>query len=153
MFSVLRRLITERAEMSQIERIGVSVEKNLLAEFDRLIEQIGYRNRSEAFRDLIREKLSRKRLEDKKAIAIATIFLIYDHHTAHISNIFKDLGTARQIRTISSVHVYIDHNNCLEVVIVKGRVADIKKLGEKMISMRGVKQGEINLVEIADEKR
>ncbi len=97
--------------MSQIERIGVSVEKDLLADFDEVIVGLGYKNRSEAIRDLIRARLSEKRLEDSKAEAVAAIFLIYDHHTAHISNIFKGLGHSKCLKTISSVHIYIDHDN------------------------------------------
>ena len=132
--------------MSQIERIGISVEKDLLEDFDELIAGLGYKNRSEAIRDLIRTRLSQKRLEDSKAEAVAAIFLIYDHHTAHISNIFKELHHSKCLKTISSVHVYVDRNNCLEIIVVKGKAEDINQMGNKMISLKGVKQGYINLV-------
>ena len=138
--------------MSDIERIGVSLESSLLKIFDKEISAKGYKNRSEAIRDLIREHLSKEKLEHKKTPAIGAIFLIYDHHTAHISTVFKKLRHDRPIKTISSIHVYIDSNNCLEVLLVRGMACDINTLGEKMISLRGVKHGYINLVAVEKEK-
>ena len=138
--------------MSDIERIGVSLESSLLKIFDKEISAKGYKNRSEAIRDLIREHLSKEKLEHKKTPAIGAIFLIYDHHTAHISTVFKKLRHDRPIKTISSIHVYIDSNNCLEVLLVRGMACDINILGEKMISLRGVKHGYINLVAVEKEK-
>lgn len=139
--------------MSDIERIGVSLEKDLLATFDKVISDKGYKNRSEAIRDLIRSHLSQKKLEHKKTPAIGAIFLIYDHHTAHISSVFKKLGHHKPIKTISSVHVYIDHHNCLEVLLVRGLACDINNLGEKIISLRGVKHGYINIVAVNEETK
>lgn len=138
--------------MSDIERIGVSLEKDLLADFDKIISGKGYKNRSEAIRDLIREHLSQQKIEHKKTPAIGAIFLVYDHHTAHISSVFKKLGHDKPIKTISSVHVYIDSSNCLEVLLVRGLACDINNLGEKMISLRGVKHGYINIVAVEKEK-
>ena len=143
----------EKAKMSGIERIGVSLKKDLLAAFDKVISGKGYKNRSEAIRDLIREHLSQEKIEYKKTPAIGAIFLVYDHHTAHISSVFKKLRHDRPIKTISSIHVYIDHDNCLEVLLVRGLASDINKLGEKMISLRGVKHGYVNLVAIESEKK
>jgi CopG family nickel-responsive transcriptional regulator len=137
--------------MSNIERIGVSLEKELLATFDKVISGRGYKNRSEAIRDLIRSNLSQIKIEHKKTPAIGAIFLIYDHHTAHISNVFKKLRHEKPIKTVSSIHVYIDRHNCLEILIVRGLASDINMMGEKIISLRGVKHGYINLVAI-DEK-
>ena len=131
--------------MSKIERIGVSVEKDLLTDFDGLIDKLGYKNRSEAFRDLIREKLTADRLKDSKAEAIGAIFLVYDHRTAHISKLFHKLGKNTHVRTVSSLHIYLGKGNCLEILILRGNAGQIKSMGEKMISMRGVKHGRINL--------
>ncbi|MCX5633439.1 MAG: nickel-responsive transcriptional regulator NikR [Phycisphaerae bacterium] len=139
--------------MSDIERIGVSLEKDLLAVFDKFISEKSYKNRSEAIRDLIREHLSKQKLEHKKTPAIGAIFLIYDHHTAHISSVFKRLQHHKPIKTISSIHVYIDHRNCLEILIVRGLALDINAMGEKMISLRGVKHGYINLVATNEETK
>ncbi len=139
--------------MSDIERIGVSLEKELLAAFDKVISGKGYKNRSEAIRDLIRSNLSQIKLEHKKTPAIGAIFLIYDHHTAHISNVFKKLRHDKPIKTVSSIHVYIDRNNCLEILIVRGMTSDINTMGERMISLRGVKHGYINLVAVNEEAK
>lgn len=138
--------------MSNIERIGVSLEKELLAAFDKVISEKSYKNRSEAIRDLIRAHLSQTKLEHKKTPAIGAIFLIYDHHMAHISSVFKKLQHHKPIKTISSIHVYIDHHNCLEILIVRGMALDINTMGEKMISLRGVKHGYINLVAVENKK-
>ena len=138
--------------MSEIERIGVSLESSLLKLFDKEISEKGYKNRSEAIRDLIREQLSKEKLEHKKTPAIGAIYLVYDHHTAHISNVFRKIGHENPIKTISSIHVYIDRNNCLEVLLVRGMACDINTLGEKMISLRGVKHGYINLVAVEKEE-
>ena len=136
---------------SDIERIGVSLEKELLGIFDKFIGEKGYKNRSEAIRDLIREHLSQQKIEHKKTPAIGAIFLVYDHHTAHISNVFKRLQHEKPIKTVSSIHVYIDRHNCLEILILRGLASDINTLGEKMISLRGVKHGYINLVAINEK--
>jgi len=138
--------------MSDIERIGVSLETALLKVFDKVIGEKGYKNRSEAIRDLIREDLSKQKIEHKKAPAIGAVFLVYDHHTAHISTVFKKLQHHRPIKTISCIHVYIDSHNCLEVLLLRGLACDINKAGEKMISLRGVKHGYINLVAIENNK-
>jgi CopG family nickel-responsive transcriptional regulator len=139
--------------MSDIERIGVSLENDLLAAFDKVISDKGYKNRSEAIRDLIRSNLSQIKLEHKKTPAIGAIFLIYDHHTAHISSVFKKLQHHKPIKTISSIHVYIDKYNCLEILLLRGLACDINKFGEKMISLRGVKHGYVNLVAINEETK
>jgi CopG family nickel-responsive transcriptional regulator len=139
--------------MSDIERIGVSLENKLLVEFDKFISGKGYKNRSEAIRDLIREHLSQQKLEHKKTPAIGAIYLVYDHHTAHISTVFKRLRHHKPIKTISSIHVYIDRHNCLEILLIRGLACDINTLGEKIISLRGVKHGYINLVAINEETK
>jgi CopG family nickel-responsive transcriptional regulator len=143
----------EGTVMSDIERIGVSLEKDLLTIFDKFISEKSYKNRSEAIRDLIREHLSKQKLEHKKTPAIGAIFLIYDHHTAHISSVFKKLQHHKPIKTISSIHVYIDRDNCLEILIVRGMASDINTMGEKIISLRGVKHGYINLVATNEETK
>jgi len=147
-----RQSVKEIKMANGIERIGVSLENNLLASFDKVISSKGYKNRSEAIRDLIREHLSKLKIEHKKTPAIGAIFLVYDHHTAHISTVFKRLQHHKPIKTISSIHVYIDSHNCLEILLLRGLACDINDLGEKMISLRGVKHGYINLVAVENEK-
>ena len=132
--------------MEQLQRIGVSLEDALLAQFDRLIRRQGYTNRSEAIRDLIREKLTDERLADPKANAVAAVLMVYDHHQSRLAQKLIELQHDHHLQTISSMHVHIDHHNCLEVVLLRGRVGEITRLGDRIVSLKGVKLGKVNLV-------
>ena len=132
--------------MSDIERIGISLEKELLSEFDRLISEDGYKTRSEAVRDLIRDRLSRKQLSEPSAKAVAGIFLIYDHHQTTLTQKLVDLQHNHLLHVIASTHVHLDHHNCLEVIILKGKVKEIENLGNNIASLKGVKLSRVNLM-------
>jgi CopG family nickel-responsive transcriptional regulator len=132
--------------MSQVERVGVSLEKELLTAFDELISEQGYQSRSEALRDLIRQQLSSRRLQNEKAQAIAAVVLVYDHHSTALMERLTDLQHSHLLQTISSLHVHLGHHDCLEVVVLKGKVGQINRMGEKLISIKGVKLGKINLL-------
>jgi len=125
--------------MSDLERIGISLEKSLLAPFDGLIRERGYPNRSEAFRDLIRRELSQEELSQPNARAIAGIFLIYDHHNPHVHQKLTELQHNHLLEVISAIHIHLDHHNCLEIIILKGKVSDISQLSDKITSMKGIK--------------
>ncbi|MHC4149690.1 MAG: nickel-responsive transcriptional regulator NikR [Planctomycetota bacterium] len=132
--------------MKGVERIGISLERKLLSNFDRLIAGQGYQNRSEAIRDLIRHQLSSERLGDPKAKAVAAVFLVYDHHATKLMERLTSLQHSNLLQTISSVHIHLDKHNCLEVVVLRGRVGEINKMAESIVSLKGVKLGRINLV-------
>ena len=132
--------------MSQVERVGVSLEKELLTVFDKLISQQGYQSRSEAIRDLIRQQLSSRHLQNEKAQAIAAVVLVYDHHSTALMERLTDLQHSHLLQTISSLHVHLGHHDCLEVIVLKGKVGEINRMGEKLISIKGVKLGKINLL-------
>jgi CopG family nickel-responsive transcriptional regulator len=132
--------------MKQVERIGISLERKLLSNFDKLIAKQGYQNRSEAIRDLIRQQLSSERLGDPKAKAVAAVFLVYDHHATKLMERLTSLQHSHLLQTISSVHIHLDKHNCLEVVVLRGRVGEINKMAENIVSLKGVKLGRINLV-------
>jgi CopG family nickel-responsive transcriptional regulator len=131
--------------MSTIERVGVSLDTPLLAEFDELIRQKGYSNRSEAIRDLIRAKLAEAALEDADAEGIGNVSLIYDHHASRLAEQLIELQHSHLLKVIASVHIHLDHHNCLEIIILKGRVGEIQKLADKMASLKGVKLGRLTL--------
>jgi len=137
--------------MSQLERIGVSLERQLLAKFDRLIAGQGYQSRSEAIRDLIRGQLSHARLENPKAEAVAAVCLVYNHHQAELMKKLTHLQHTHLLQTISTLHVHLDKQDCLEVVVLKGQVGQIKKVGEQLVSQKGVKLGKINVVATEQE--
>jgi len=132
--------------MDKVERIGISLEKKLLSAFDRLIEQQGYQNRSEAVRDLIRRKISRQRLSNPKARAVAAVLVIYEHHSTKLMEKLTSLQHSSLLQTISSMHIHLDDHDCLELIVLRGRVGEINKLAERIVSLKGVKLGRINLV-------
>jgi CopG family nickel-responsive transcriptional regulator len=132
--------------MSQVERIGVSVDKKLLSTFDGLIAKQGYQSRSEAIRDLIRQQLSDERLGNPKAKAVAAVVLVYDHHSTKLMEKLTDLQHSRLLQTISAMHIHLDEHDCLEVIVLRGRVGKIKRTAENIVSLKGVKLGRINFV-------
>lgn len=132
--------------MSDIERIGISLEKNLLTMFDQVITEDGYRNRSEAVRDMIRERLSRKRLSNPDAHAVAGVFLIYDHHETKLPQKLVDIQHNHLLEAAASTHVHLDHHNCLEVIILKGQVKEIENLGNKIAALKGIKLSRLNIM-------
>ena len=132
--------------MSQIERVGVSLEKDLLGAFDGMISAKGYQSRSEAIRDLIRQQLSGERVRNEKAEAVAAVVLVYDHHATALMERMTELQHSHLLQTISSLHVHLGHHDCLEVIVLRGKVGEINRMGEKLISIKGVKLGRINLL-------
>jgi CopG family nickel-responsive transcriptional regulator len=132
--------------MSKIERIGVSVADNLLRQFDRLIEQKGYANRSEAIRDLIRESLAQEQLKNPASEAVAGIFLVYDHHTTGLNRKLNEMQHSQFFHVIASTHIHLDHHNCLEVIILKGKTGQIKKLADSLACVKGVRNSRVNLM-------
>jgi CopG family nickel-responsive transcriptional regulator len=132
--------------MDKVERIGVSLEPDLLAEFDEMISEKGYHNRSEALRDLIRKELANKQLEDPSAKAVGVVLLVFDHHVTKLTEKLLHLQHSHLLHTISSLHVHLDHHHCLEIIVLQGSVNEIQAVGDRMISLKGVKQGRVNLV-------
>jgi CopG family nickel-responsive transcriptional regulator len=136
--------------MSELERIGVSLDKDLLEQFDKLITKQGYRIRSEAIRDLVRNHLSQEQLENPNAKAVAAVFIVYDHHSTKLSDSLIELQHShthtKSVDVISSLHIHLDKHNCLEVIILRGQAGQIRKIGENILSMKGVKLGKINVV-------
>jgi len=132
--------------MGQVERIGVSLDEGLLGRFDELVAGQGYPNRSEAIRDLIRDRLSAEELGKPNARAIAGVFLVYDHHLGGLSQKMIDLQHNHLLQTVSSLHVHLDREDCLEVVILKGKVKDIAQVSDRLTSLKGVKLSRVNIL-------
>ena len=129
--------------MEKIERIGVSLEKNLLTDFDKLIANKGYQSRSEAIRDLIREQLSIDKASDPKTTAIAVVCLVYDHHATKLMQKLTHLQHSHLLQTISSLHIHLDEHNCLEVAVIRGNGSKVKEIADRLISTKGVKHGKL----------
>jgi CopG family transcriptional regulator, nickel-responsive regulator len=124
--------------MSDLFRFGVSLDKALLDKFDRYIRERNYSNRSEAFRDLIRQELIKKEWQESDDVAGA-ITLIYDHHRRDLLGKITDLQHDFQSVIISTQHIHLDHDNCLEIVAVRGRPEEVIKLADMLKSIKGVK--------------
>jgi CopG family transcriptional regulator, nickel-responsive regulator len=127
--------------MAGITRFGVSLEEKLLRRFDRLIERKGYANRSEAIRDLIRESLVREQWEMGADEAVGTITLVYNHETRELADRLNDLQHAHYEEIVSTLHVHLDAHHCLEVLVVRGKAAELKAIADRLIGTRGVKHG------------
>ena len=127
----------------KITRFGVSIELDLLKKFDKNIKMEGYTNRSEAIRDLVRKNLIREENKNPNAESIGTLTMIYDHHTGNLTNKLLDLQHDHTKEILSTTHIHIDHNNCLEVLVLKGKTGKIQKLADNIKSLKGIKHGEL----------
>jgi CopG family nickel-responsive transcriptional regulator len=130
--------------MSQLSRTGVSLEEDLLKEFDRLITKRGYQNRSEAIRDLIREALLMESIDSNKPV-VGTLTLVYDHHVPNLSQKLTETQHVAGAMVLAATHVHLDHHYCLEVIIMKGRSKDIQGIADRMLALRGVQLGKLVL--------
>lgn len=131
--------------MSETVRFGVSLGLDLLDQFDRLISKIGYDNRSEAVRDLIRQKLVEEDWKAPDHQTFAAVMLVYDHHKTALPSRLTQLQHESIAQIIGSLHVHIDTNNCLEIVVMKGKAKDLRALGQQMTSLKGVNYGMLNM--------
>ena len=128
-----------------LTRFGVSIEQDLIRKFDRYIEHAGYGTRSEAIRDLIRARLVEEGIQDPQAPATGVLALVYDHHKRDLEDHLTALQHDHHELIIATTHVHLDHHNCLEVTIVKGRASQVRELAEKLIALRGDKNGNLTM--------
>ena len=130
--------------MPHLSRTGVSLEDDLLREFDRLIAKRGYGNRSEAFRDLIRDALLSAVVESNKPV-VGTLTLVYDHHVPNLAQKLTEVQHAAGAMVLAATHVHLDHHYCLEVIIMKGKRKDLRAVADGMLALRGVELGKLVL--------
>ena len=129
--------------MAELARIGVAIDEDLLTKFDKLIEKRGYTNRSEAFRDLIRHELIEEVWASSDVEMFGTVTLVYDHHVRMLTDKLTELQHKHHASIISSMHVHLDHDNCLEVILVRGKASMVQKLANSLIATKGVKHGRL----------
>lgn len=129
--------------MEKITRFGVSIEPDLLKKFDKMIKKEGYTNRSEAIRDIIRKNLIAEKSKDPYTEALGTLTMIYDHHTGNLTNRLLDIQHDHTKEILSTMHIHIDHHNCLEVLVLKGKTGNIQKLADNIKSLKGIRHGEL----------
>ncbi|MEA2004780.1 MAG: nickel-responsive transcriptional regulator NikR [Acidobacteriota bacterium] len=129
--------------MDKISRFGVSVETELLKRFDELIEKAGYPTRSEAIRDLIRERLVEEEWKNPEKETIGILGLVYDHEIRELTENLNRIQHQYINTIVSSTHIHLDHHNCLEVIVMKGKSAVVKAVSDKLLSTRSVKHGKL----------
>lgn len=137
--------------MANVTRFGVSLEETLLEKFDKLIEDKGYKNRSEAIRDLIREKMVSEEWSDSDRETVGVFSLVYDHHHGDLNKTLNQVQHNYLHVIVSSTHIHIDHHNCLEVIILKGKSQIIKKITDEISATRGVKHGKLIMTSTGSE--
>lgn len=128
--------------MARITRFGVSMDEELLSRFDELIAELGYANRSEALRDLVRDRLVQREWE-AGAEVVGVIILLYDHHKRELSDRLTDLQHDHHHLVLSTMHIHLDGDNCLEVLAVRGAGPEVQGLADLLVGLKGVKHGKL----------
>ncbi|UJP04511.1 MAG: nickel-responsive transcriptional regulator NikR [Nitrosomonas sp.] len=132
-----------------MERFTISMDDQLFKQFDEVSQARGYDNRSEAIRDLIRDYLETTRLQkDSKGFCIATLSYIYNHHERDLASQVTSAHHHHHNLTLSSMHVHMDHDNCLEVAILRGTVQDVRLFANRVIATNGIRHGKLHIVPI-----
>jgi CopG family nickel-responsive transcriptional regulator len=129
--------------MPELTRITISLESALLEAFDRRNDTKGYANRSEAIRDLIRERLIREEVEHATGEQVAVLTLVYDHHARELAARLIDKQHHHHGLVVSSLHVHLGERHCLEVSVLRGKAEEVRHLGDELLTTKGVLHGEI----------
>jgi CopG family transcriptional regulator, nickel-responsive regulator len=129
--------------MAELTRTGIAMDSELLARFDRFILKQGYTNRSEAFRDLVRDRLISAAVEDPEVSVVGSITLIYDHHSRLLPDKLTKLQHDHHNLVIATTHAHLDHDTCLEVIVVRGKSRQVQKLADLLIGTKGVHHGRL----------
>lgn len=131
--------------MGNLARIGVAIDEDLLKKFDALNERRGYSNRSEAFRDLIRDALVQDRAAAPEAEVVGTLTLVYDHHVRMLQERLTQMQHEHHHEIISTLHVHLDHDHCLEVLVLRGRSGSVRRIADRLLATKGVQHGRLTL--------
>lgn len=130
---------------SDLRRIGVAIDAELLDKFDALIAKRGYTNRSEAFRDLIRAELVDETARNPNRVLVGTLTIVYDHHVRLLSEHLTELQHQAFALIRSTLHIHLDHDHCLEVIVLQGKARELQKISDALISVKGVKHGKLTI--------
>ena len=132
-----------------MERFTISLDDKLAAEFDRLIRERGYRNRSEAVRDLLRGRLDSLRIEEAQApFCVANLSYVYNHHERDLAERLTALQHDHHDLVVATTHVHLDHDNCLEAMMLRGATEVVRRFADALMAERGVRHGQVNLVPV-----
>ncbi len=137
-----------------MDRFTISLDEELAREFDRFIAERGYRNRSEAVRDLLRKQLDAYRFERNEAqFCVANLSYVYNHHERDLAERLTSLQHDHHDLTVSTMHTHLDHASCMESVILRGPTAAVRRFADVMTAENGVRHGLLNIVSLAVDKR
>jgi CopG family nickel-responsive transcriptional regulator len=134
--------------MSDLCRVGVAIDSDLLEAFDGLIAQRGYTNRSEAVRDLIRAELNQVKIESPGQPVVAALTMVYDHHVRLLAERLTQVQHQHHDSIVSTMHVHLDHEHCLEIIVLRGAREQVQTIADQLISTKGVLQGRLTLAAI-----
>ncbi len=137
--------------MSDLIRFGVSIPDDLLGKFVVLISEKGYTNRSEAIRDLIRDRLVEDQWSESESEVVGTVTVVYNHEQSDLAQKLTEIQHKKHDLIVSAVHVHLDEHNCLEVLIMRGNAGEMRKAGDLLISTRGVKHGKMTMTTTGKE--
>jgi CopG family nickel-responsive transcriptional regulator len=132
-----------------MERFTISLEQDLALDFDRLIRERGYTNRSEAVRDMLRAALERRRGErDEGTHCVASLSYVFNHHERELADRLTALQHAHHDLCVSTTHVHLDHDDCLETLLLRGPTAAVRHFADALVAERGVRHGQLNLITV-----
>lgn len=132
--------------MSELVRFGVSIDQDLLENYDRLIAGRGYATRSEALRDLIREALIQQKIETQPNVdALGSLTLVYDHHARNLMQEMAEIQHDFHDNILSVMHLHVSRDDCLEIIALRGVVSEIVELANRLLSLKGIKNGKLFL--------
>ena len=129
--------------MTGLTRFGISIPTKLLRRFDALIARQGYTNRSEALRDLVRDRLVEEEWKAGKGEVVGTVTLVYDHHVRELTQKLTELQHYHHTEILSTLHIHLDEHHCLEVLAVKGKSMEVRRIADQLIGTKGVKHGKL----------
>jgi len=135
-----------------VVRFSVSLEADLLDQFDRYCKEGRFATRSEAIRQLLRETLTTHAWESDAQDAAATLTLVYDHHRTHLSERLLELQHRHTDMVVSTMHVHLDHDNCLEVIVLRGRAGTLQKMASELRGLKGIHKGQLVLARTTDRE-
>jgi len=139
--------------MGDITRFGISIDSDLLESFDRLLTQKGYQNRSEAIRDLIRNALVEEKTASGQEEMVGTVTMVYNHHVRDLADKLTEHQHHHHHQIVSALHVHLDAHNCLEVLVLRGSSAEINRIADELLGVKGVKHGRLFMTSATPESR
>jgi len=132
-----------------MRRLTISVDDELAAMFEKLFEKKGYLNRSEAFRDLVRREIEETRVKTVDAkFCVGSLTYVYNHHERRLASRLMEMQHAHHDVTVSAMHAHLDHDNCIETIILRGPTPLVKKVAESIIAQTGVRHGKLHLIPV-----